>query len=527
MWINLILDVKIKNKQLVYYNIMKQSGESRRKQSGESRGKQSGESRRKPYNNIKCITICVEAHGVITTTDDGRVGLLNPKTRQNATILNIPSGITRCGIMDANCKSMVIKGNKKQSVSDVALCGQAIDVMSMEYFHHVYNEISKNEGISGCDIANEGIKIISDKIQLIYANNNIPYYHDYKKYDILTHPSESYKLTTPHYNKLYTMYPNIHETCVDETCEEGKCKLRPYRDQYCPEYGITVLHSSDPSDTEYTLCGLPMITDIEINENERKVIKRENRLAINLNQAEGHAPLKIKNGVDEDNGDDEYFDEDGNLPTQKKSCYDYWLSKLDFHMRLDLYPLESRIRELTIQKRDLSEEDKMTKIPQIDDKIKGLNKILSSTRSDWQMRQMAFTRMTTEIDRYKPQSQLTPEEISHLPQISLENLIKIFVDGMKYDHVYIIDPTCNSYEFSGSRPVQLFKILSNNILERIRTKSNRPSFLPINYIKQTSNPTDDVIEIPRPKKTMKRARSKSIGGKRKQKRNRTKKRNKK
>ena len=126
-------------------------------------------------------------------------------------------------------------------------------------------------------------------------------------------------MTKPHYNKLFSLYPNTHEYCNTNTgdCEGGRCKLLRERQRSCPEYGITVLHSSIPMDTEYTLAGLPMVNDI--------TIEKENRLAINLNQMEGHKPLKIKNDDADENEDD---NEDDNHPSQKISSYTFWKKKL-------------------------------------------------------------------------------------------------------------------------------------------------------------------------------------------------------
>jgi hypothetical protein len=82
--------------------------------------------------------------------------------------------------------------------------------------------------------------------------------------------------------------------------------------------------------------------------------------------------------------------------------------------------------------------------------------------------------------------------------------------------MYIIDPTCNSCEFTGNRASKLLKIAAHDVLERVRTKTNRPSMIPIVYKKRYNNPSEG-FNNPR-QRTNDFKRTKSIGGKRKMKR---------
>jgi hypothetical protein len=458
--------------------------------------KQSGESRRKPPYVKKCITICIQGHGSIESKDRV-VEFIKSDVRKNVSVLDIPGGIARKGLMESNCPSMTMRGSKQKGISDVRLCGQALDVMSMEYFHHLYHELSKKESMPGCDIAKEGIEIITDNIPLMYANAGVPYFHNHNPdRDVTTLSQESFKLITPHYNKLYTLYPTTHEYCnpVTSNCAGGKCKLLRPRQISCPEYGITVLHSSIPSDKEYTIAGLPMVNDINI--------EQENRLAINLNQTEGHNPLKMR------------LDDDEEQPIQdpkKHSCYNFWKLKLLHHKTRELGLVQGHISH---QEKKKGTEQQQTKIDKLKDNYNRIDR-------DWRRRLYNYNAMANIFDRTTPRSMLTDEEHDMLPYVTLEDLIDIFVNGMKYDHIYIIDPTCNSCKFDGKRPSKLLKMTAHNYTERIRTKSNRPSFLPIEYVKKYDNTTDELIEIPRPSiRVMKKANS--IGGTRKRKRTRKK-----
>lgn len=457
--------------------------------------KQSGESQmRFPYVK-KCITICIQGHGSIESKD-GVVETLKSDVRRNANVLDIPGGIARKGLMKSNCPSMTMRGNKQKGVSDVMLCGQSLDVMSMEYFHQLYRELSKKESTRGCDIAKEGIEIITDNIPLMYANADIPYFHkNIPDRDVTSLPQESFKLITPHYNKLYTLYPTTHEYCNPDTsnCAGGKCKLLRPRQIDCPEYGITVLHSSVPTDKEYTIAGLPMVNDINI--------EQENRLSINLNQMEGHKSLKMR------------LDDDEEQPVQdpkKQSCYNFWKLKLLHYKTRELMVVQGHI---SYQEKKKDTERQQSKINELKDNYNRLERV-------WRRRLDNYNAMTNIFDRFTPRSMLTDEEDDMLPYVTLEDLIDIFVNGMKYDHIYIIDPTCNSCKFDGTRPSKLLKMTAHNYTERVRTKTNRPSFLPVEYVKRYNNPSEG---FNRPRESIKDyKKTKSIGGRRK--RNRTKRR---
>ena len=459
--------------------------------------------------NKKCVTICVQGHGYILRKNE-RIDFIKESVREHASILTIPSGMGREGLMFAERPTMTMRGSKNKGVSDVFLFGQALDVMSMEYFHSVYHDLSKKPNMTGCEIASDGIDFITENIPLIYANADVPYFHSHKpERDITTQPSESYKLTKPHYNKLFTMYPTLHEYCNKYTsdCEGGKCKLLRERQRRCPEYGITVLHSSIQSDNEYTLSGLPMVNDISI--------EKENRLAINLNQIEGHKPLKIRSDEDEDDGD-------GNQNSQKISSYIFWKKKLIHYKIHEIRAIQYHItyqqrkKEAYIKDAEISEEEKQPILLQLDEKIKKLKEKMATFERIWQERLFKYDMMTNELDRFTPRSSLTASQEKLLPEVTLVDLIDIFVNGMKYDHIYIIDPTCNSCEFEGSRPSKLLKMTAHDYVERIRTKTDRPSFLPVEYVRHYNNPSEGTNN---PRERMRDVkRTKSIGGKRKTKR---------
>jgi hypothetical protein len=152
----------------------------------------------------------------------------------------------------------------------------------------------------------------------------------------------------------------------------GKCKLLRQRQISCPEYGITVLHSSIPSDKEYTIAGLPMVNDINI--------EQENRLAINLNQTEGHNPLKVQS-------------EDDEQPvhgSKKQSCYNFWKLKLLHYKTRETMVVQSHITHQERKKGvDNREEEKIDKLK---DTLNRIERI-------WRRRLNNYNTMTKIYDR--------------------------------------------------------------------------------------------------------------------------------
>jgi FixJ family two-component response regulator len=69
--------------------------------------KHTSDSRKTSQYVKKCITVCVQGHGSIESKD-GVVDFIKKGVRNNATILTIPSGISRKGLMYAECPTMTM-----------------------------------------------------------------------------------------------------------------------------------------------------------------------------------------------------------------------------------------------------------------------------------------------------------------------------------------------------------------------------------------------------------------------------------
>jgi hypothetical protein len=119
--------------------------------------------------------------------------------------------------------------------------GESIDIQTIKYLHFMYSNLySKyNSTVTQMDIYNK----LPDDLRELYKNCNIQY------------EDEGFTVTYPISERIFTLTPNTHENCVK--CIESGSKRCIYernsRKQLCPEYGITVLASSDPYDDGFTL----------------------------------------------------------------------------------------------------------------------------------------------------------------------------------------------------------------------------------------------------------------------------------
>jgi hypothetical protein len=113
--------------------------------------------------------------------------------------------------------------------------GEQIDVMAIKYIHKQYKNSSNNQ---------ENIyKKLPDGLRNLYEGCDI----FYKNSGFIT--------TYPHSQRVFYLKPNTHENCV-KCVESGDNRCIFKRDlntMYCPEYGITVVASTDPRDNGTTL----------------------------------------------------------------------------------------------------------------------------------------------------------------------------------------------------------------------------------------------------------------------------------
>jgi len=413
----------------------------------------------------KVVTLFISAHGSSVLGD--RLSNLAKKVN----ILNFAGGIHTSGMMKRKCPELTIGHEPSYGCSAATLLGPQLDIMALQYIHHVYHELSQSSHLTPSQVSNRSLKIIYDKIPLVYANAKIPYFHNHYVEDITSEPQTPFTLRHPTLNKYYSMYPTDHENCssTKEECIGGLCRLRPREEHICPEYGITIVHSTEAEDMPYTLAG---------------VSNTDNSTRVNLNDSEGHKGHEKTNT-------------DGSVSYSYISTYEYWKQRLSKHLTPTLTEdvenielLESKIPLLSKEQLDIelnkiydktslkpAEMADKTKVlrstnAKYDNKIKKLKKVRNTLTGKYEDVMSKYETMASELSE------------SHKPSIYLSDIIDIFI-GMGFDKIHIIDPTCNSCDFP-EKPEQgngyysaMGSIFANDIRSRIysglRPQYNRPA----------------------------------------------------
>jgi hypothetical protein len=415
------------------------------------------ENPKRDISGKKCITIFIQAHGEVIT------GSIIPEDlAKSVSILNFPGGVDRYGTMEASCPPVKISHNKYARMCDVKLYGPQLDMMVLEYIHHVYSQTNKLSLPSvSCLESQHALKVINDGLPLVYANKGIPYFHGITNDEVMSEPTEPFVIHIPYNDKNYTLHPSLHEDCSSspDECSSGHCTLLDSMKQLCPEYGITIVHSSNNDDLAWTLAGIPEGGDL---------------LTVNLNQSEGHESFMM--------------DEDESLP----STYTHWKNKITTKYFIRQRALRQQIGEI---KTDTSGKYSETR----DELLGKYNYELTSLNSESKQKIGVYDNMTRVLNRDIPISM--QDEL--LPKTTLSDIIDIFINCMGYDHLYIIDPSCNYCD------VEVNKKQIQEIDEATRLRSGlRPS-----YKKVFNNPTDISIRDESEKIiTGTRKRARSFGG---------------
>jgi hypothetical protein len=425
----------------------------------------------------KSITLFIQGHGETLTNEDGSLESMPFNKAKHVTMFNIPGGVSVLGIANINPSSMTITSKRGKNIPDIELKTPQVDLKLVDYIHKSYHALQTNrKNDKSIDVDKEGMKLNETNIPLIYANDNIPYFGDDTESISRKHTSP-FTITTPLYNKIYILHPSDHEDCEDEAeCSQGNCihKRREFR--VCPEYGVTIVNSSVPEDIPYTLSGL------EIGK----------RLYANLNQKESRKKVGER----------------------RFSIHEYWTRKLNSTLTRKSNIVDEDIRKIT----SLTSNENIKR---------NLSDVKENILDSQSLQEQSYDSMTRTYDIDKPVSQMSWRETMYLPKVTLSDIIDIFVDGMGYDEVYIIDPTCNFCEFGENRVRSLFQLHTHNIKQKVRSRRINPSEFPIvtNY---TPNRNSDDNALYRVRNSYNTARVKAMekrhptfGGKRKSKKGKT------
>jgi len=404
----------------------------------------------------KIVTLYISAHG--SSILDSRI----PRDlAKKVNILNFAGGIHTTGLMLRKCPELTIGHEPGTGCSGVTLPGPQLDIMALQYIHHVYHDLSQSSDLTASQVSKRSLKTIYDNIPLVYANVKIPYFHNHEYENITTEPQAPFTMRHPTINKYYSMYPVEHENCssTKEECSEGRCRLRPREEQRCPEYGITVVHSTQEEDMPYTLAG---------------VSKSDNSTRVNLNDPEGH---KGYEGV----------------AYSHSSTYEYWKQRLNEHIDSDIEQInlvESKIpgmskKELDVELDKIYGDEYLTPKAMADKtrelrnanrghdiQVKKLNKLRNKLTGKYEDVVRKYEAMASELTE------------QHKPSTYLSDIIDVFI-SMGFDKIHIIDPTCNSCEFPETPEKgngyykAMGSIVANDIWSRIasglRPQYNRPA----------------------------------------------------
>lgn len=415
-------------------------------------------------SNKKCITLFIQAHGEIITGN-----IIPEDVSKSVSILNFPGGADRFGTMDAKCPPVKIGHNKYARMCDVKLYGPQLDVMVLEYIHHVYSETTKLSFPSNnCLESQHALRVARDGLPLVYANKGIPYFHGITNDEVMPEPIEPFVTHAAYNDKNYSMHPIAHEECSSshEECNAGQCTLLDSMKQLCPEYGITIVHSSNKDDLSWTLAGIP---------------KNGELLSVNLNHSEGHSSITITLNEEEDESLD-------SLP----STYTYWKNKLVSQYFIIQRGLKQKIREIEINKTGEYSETGV-------ELLSKYNLELTTINSEIKRKVEVYNNMSRILNRDIPISM----QDGLLPKTKLSDIIDIFINCMGYDHLYIIDPSCNYCD------VDVNQKQIQEIDEATRIRSGLRPF----YKKVYNNPTDISIKGESEKITTgTRKRARSFGG---------------
>ena len=234
--------------------------------------------------------------------------------------------------------------------------------------------------------------IVKDGIPEIYSNCGVMRFPFYPKPDITVIEDDPFFSGKPFVDKLYQFHPNPHEDCVSKReCRHNLelCELLDKSRQFCPYYGVYIVSSTNIEDKPYTLSGEPA--------------QNRNEIIADLNTEDGHY-VTVANSTD------------SGLPVTDSGLpvTEFWRNKIIRHWGTFISPDTPPLIK--------------TKIERYRDKILSL-----------------YEKMTRLIDPYRPISEQI-EMDEDLPEIKLSEIITIFCDGMGYDKIHIIDPSCNVCE---------------------------------------------------------------------------------
>ena len=302
--------------------------------------------------------------------------------------------------MDIPPQEMDIPPQEMVTLPAMEIIGPQLDVMALSYVQQVYAHISQDSAIDDNKKSGLSFKVVKQGLPNVYANCGITRFPYITRKLKSQIENDPFRFIHPLHDKEYQLHPNAHEDCQKPLV----CKRNPN----CDECELL-----DKSEQFCPIYGIFIVSSSNKEDNEYTLCgstaladDRENNIIANLNSEEGH----------------------------DKGFTNFWENKINRHW-------ENKINRhwgsIVRNGSDVIERDRIITL---------------------------YRKLTRVLTSYSPTSIKILLDIEPLPVILLSELITIFIKGMGYNKINIIDPSCDSCV-----KMTDFKLASNKVLEDIRS----------------------------------------------------------
>ena len=210
----------------------------------------------------KCITIAIVAHGTMT-----RNPIVDTQLFKGVNIALATGGIGLYGLHGVNSESTTIPSRYDKDKDYLTMMGKTYSENTMYLISKVFPELINRHGMPSGEVCSELFfsifKDIVNYVKTFYDKTGHEYFPKQDEF-VKGEPTKrkrrnSFVIFNKLNEKSYQMFPNPNEYCVEDSKgslkSAGNCQLRPI-DFRNLSYGIHILQSSDPSDSQYTLAGI-------------------------------------------------------------------------------------------------------------------------------------------------------------------------------------------------------------------------------------------------------------------------------
>ena len=214
------------------------------------------------HKQEKCITIAIVAHGTMT-----RNPMVDKELLKGVNIALATGGIGLYGLHGVNSSSQTIPSRYDKDNDYLTMMGKTYSENTMYLISKVFPELINRHGMPSGEVCSELFfsifKDIVNYVKSFYDKIGHEYFPKQDEF-VKGEPTKrkrrnSFVIFNKLNEKSYQMFPNPNEYCVEDSKgslkSAGNCQLRPI-DFRNLSYGIHILQSSDPEDSQYTLAGI-------------------------------------------------------------------------------------------------------------------------------------------------------------------------------------------------------------------------------------------------------------------------------